>query len=73
MMANVRPHRPLVVGTMSATIEFRSHVPAAQRTALEALLFFNSCQDRVSDSIAEAIERFGRLRSSPSAIGCAYI
>jgi hypothetical protein len=44
---------------MSATIEFRSHVPAAQRVALEALLFFNSCQDRVSDSIAEAIERFG--------------
>jgi hypothetical protein len=44
---------------MSDTIEFKSHVPAAQRTALEALLFFNSCQDRVSDCIAQAIERFG--------------
>jgi hypothetical protein len=44
---------------MSETIEFKSHVPAAQRTALEAVLFFNSCQDRVSDCIAQAIERFG--------------
>ena len=44
---------------MTATIEFKSHVPAGQRTALEALLFFNSCQDRVSASIADAIEKFG--------------
>ncbi len=45
--------------SMSATTEFKSHVPVAQRAALEALLFFNTCQDRVSDCIADAIERFG--------------
>ncbi|MDY0065571.1 MAG: hypothetical protein RBS02_04270 [Steroidobacteraceae bacterium] len=44
---------------MASSIEFRSHVPVSQRTALEALLFFNSCQDRVSASIADAIEKFG--------------
>jgi hypothetical protein len=31
----------------------------AQRTALEALVFFNSCQERVSACIADAIEKFG--------------
>src|SRR5687768_10286502 len=40
-------------------IEFKSHVPVAQKTALEALLFFNSCQERVSACIADAIEKFG--------------
>jgi hypothetical protein len=40
-------------------IEFKSHVPAAQKPALEALLFFNACQERVSACIAEAIEKFG--------------
>ena len=44
---------------MDASIEFKSHVPAKQRSALEALLFFNSCQGRVSDCIADAVERFG--------------
>ena len=44
---------------MSESIEFRSHVPKAQRPALEALVFFNSCQDRVSASIADAVEKFG--------------
>jgi hypothetical protein len=44
---------------MSATIEFKSHVPLAQRSALEALVFFNSCQGRVSACIADAIEKFG--------------
>src|SRR5262245_33158323 len=44
---------------MSATIEFKSHVPVGQRTALEALVFFNSCQERVSACIADAIEKFG--------------
>ena len=44
---------------MSTTIEFKSHVPVSQRTALEALVFFNSCQDRVSACIADAIEKFG--------------
>jgi hypothetical protein len=44
---------------MTGTIEFKSHVPSSQRVALESLLFFNSCQGRVSECIAEAIERFG--------------
>jgi len=44
---------------MTDKIEFRSHVPAAQRPALEALVFFNSCQDRVASCIAEAVETFG--------------
>ena len=39
-------------GEMDSNIEFKSHVPASQRVALEALLFFNSCQARVSDCIA---------------------
>ncbi len=44
---------------MDAPIEFRSHVPLDQRAALERLLFFNACQSRVSECIAEAVERFG--------------
>lgn len=44
---------------MSSTIDFKSHVPRSQRAALEALLFFNSCQDRVSACIADAVEKFG--------------
>jgi hypothetical protein len=59
MMLAARPPSASAVGTMSTTIEFKSHVPVAQRTALEALLFFNSCQDRVSACIANAIEKFG--------------
>lgn len=44
---------------MSATTEFKSYVSVAQRAALERLVFFNACQDRVSDCIANAIEKFG--------------
>jgi hypothetical protein len=44
---------------MSATTEFKSYVHVAQRAALERLVFFNSCQGRVSDCIANAIEKFG--------------
>jgi hypothetical protein len=44
---------------MRDAIEFRSHVPRAQRAALETLVFFNSCQDRYAACIAEAVERFG--------------
>lgn len=50
---------PARSGTMTATIEFKSHVPASQRHSLEALLFFNARQDRVSACIADAIEKFG--------------
>jgi hypothetical protein len=44
---------------MSSEIEFKSHVTVTQRTALEALLYFNTCQCRVSDSIANAVAKFG--------------
>jgi hypothetical protein len=44
---------------MSADIEFKSHVNIAQRAALEALLYFNACQCRVSERIAHAVEKFG--------------
>jgi len=44
---------------MSQHITFESHVPAAQRSALEALVFFNSCQERVAECIASAVEKFG--------------
>jgi hypothetical protein len=40
-------------------IEFKSHVPRAQRPALEGLVFFNSCKERVSACIKDAVERFG--------------
>ncbi|HEU4654032.1 MAG TPA: hypothetical protein VFS47_08595 [Steroidobacteraceae bacterium] len=44
---------------MSADIEFKSHVNVAQRASLEALLYFNACQCRVSERIANAVEKFG--------------
>jgi hypothetical protein len=44
---------------MGQHITFESHVPAAQRLALEALVFFNSCQERVAQCIANAVEEFG--------------
>lgn len=44
---------------MSQTITFKSHVSDMQREALETLVFFNACQQRVSVPIADAIERFG--------------
>jgi hypothetical protein len=50
------------MGTMSAGIEFKSHVSTEQRSALEALVFFNSCQGRVSDCIPEIVADGKRLR-----------
>lgn len=44
---------------MSSSIAFQSHVAHSQRRFLEALMFFNACQGRVMDCIAEAVERFG--------------
>lgn len=44
---------------MSPSIVFQSHVPKSQRHFLEILLFFNACQKRVTDCIANAVERFG--------------
>jgi hypothetical protein len=40
-------------------IKFTSTVSARQRTSLEALVFFNSCQDRVMQGIVDAIEVYG--------------
>jgi hypothetical protein len=45
--------------SMRDMIEFKSHVSRSHRPALEALVFFNSCQQRYADCIAEAVERFG--------------
>jgi hypothetical protein len=45
--------------TMSQNIEFKSFVSLAQRPMLEALVFFNSCQERVAACIAEAVKTFG--------------
>jgi hypothetical protein len=59
MMAPRMATATRAVGTMDASIEFKSHVPMSQRSALEALLYFNSCQERVSECIAHAVERFG--------------
>lgn len=44
---------------MSDQIEFRSHVLKKHRVALEALVFFNSCQARVASCIADAVAMFG--------------
>lgn len=38
---------------------FQSHVSKAHRGYLERLMFFNACQERVTDCIADAVERFG--------------
>jgi hypothetical protein len=46
---------------MASTIVFASHVAANQRGSLEALVYFNSCQNRVADGIVDAVERFGPL------------
>jgi hypothetical protein len=40
-------------------IKFTSAVAVRQRTSLEALVFFNSCQDRVMQGIVDAIEVYG--------------
>lgn len=44
---------------MTAKIRFTSFVDASQRSHLESLVFFNSSQQRVLDSIVGAIEKFG--------------
>jgi len=46
---------------MATAINFASHVAANQRSSLEALVYFNSCQNRVVDGIVDAVERFGPL------------
>lgn len=46
---------------MKSSIFFASHVAATQRGSLEALLYFNACQNRVLASIVDAVECFGPL------------
>ena len=41
------------------SIAFVSHIGAAHRTALEILVYFNAGQNRVSQEIVDAVERFG--------------
>ena len=40
-------------------IEFTSRIPRHKRHALERILFFNGCQDRVARDIVDAIDRYG--------------
>ena len=40
-------------------IEFASRVPRHKRHALERLLFFNGCQERVARDIVDVIDRYG--------------
>ena len=47
------------VRSMTDKIEFKSHVSVNQRIALEGLVFFNSCQERVAACIADAVATFG--------------
>jgi hypothetical protein len=40
-------------------IEYSSRVPRHKRHALEQLLFFNGCQDRVARDIVDVIDKYG--------------
>lgn len=40
-------------------IEFTSVLPRHKRHALERILFFNGCQDRVARDIVDVIDRYG--------------
>ena len=44
---------------MGSTVSFTSRIARSQRQALEELLFFNKCQDRVAQKIVDAIDRYG--------------
>lgn len=56
----IRRSSATVLLLMSPSIVFQSHVAPAQRRYLEAVMFFNACQGRVMDCIADAIDRFGK-------------
>ena len=40
-------------------IDFTSRVPRHKRPALERLVFFNGCQDRVARDIVDVIDKYG--------------
>ena len=44
---------------MGSAVSYTSRIARSQRQALEQLLFFNRCQDRVAQEIVEAIDKFG--------------
>jgi hypothetical protein len=44
---------------MGNAVSFTSRIASSQRQALEQLLFFNKCQDRVAQKIVDAIDKFG--------------
>ncbi len=44
---------------MGSRVSFTSRLARSQRQALEHLLFFNQCQDRVVQQIVDAIDKFG--------------
>jgi hypothetical protein len=44
---------------MGVPVTFASKVAREHRPALERLLFFNGCQDRVARGIVEVIDRYG--------------
>jgi len=47
------------MASSSGDVEFKSHVSVHFRTDLEELVYFNSGQTRVLESLIEAVERFG--------------
>jgi len=44
---------------LMSEVTFTSRVARSQRQALERLLFFNGCQNRVAQQIVDAIDQFG--------------
>jgi hypothetical protein len=44
---------------MGGEVTFTSRIARDQRQALERLLFFNGCQDRVAQKIVDAIDKYG--------------
>jgi hypothetical protein len=44
---------------MGGGVTFTSRIALNQRHALERLLFFNGCQDRVAQKIVDAIDQYG--------------
>ena len=44
---------------MGGEVTFTSRIALNQRHALERLLFFNGCQDRVAQKIVDAIDQYG--------------
>jgi len=44
---------------MGGEVTFTSRIARSQRQALERLLFFNGCQNRVAQRIVDAIDKYG--------------